>query len=563
MDPQKLDAGKLGRLLEAGRSLVAEREPDHVLMRVLDVARELTAARYAAMGILDEEKSGLARFLTVGIDEELRRRIGPPPRGHGILGEVIRNPRPLRLAHISDHPRSYGFPAGHPQMETFLGVPVTIHGEVYGNLYLAEKESGAEFDDTDEELLVVLAEWAAVAVDNARAHAASQRHQLDLERAMRGLEASASLGREIEGRADLERVNELVVKRGRALSDARTAALLLLDGDAMTVVAVAGEVSGEAVGANLRADAAPASDVLRAGRGQLISPAAGADYLDLNPNGAPGAIVPLRARGVDLGVLLVFDRLDDARPLSADDVLTLEAFGSSAAAAIAAARALEDERVRLSIASSERERQRWARELHDETLQELSALNVMQETALRANDVETLRGALVRSNDQVGQIISGLQGLITELRPAALDQLGIEAAVETLIHRLESRSELAIDLDIDLAYEGGRAEARHTPELEATVYRLVQEALTNVIKHADATRARVRIEEEPEVVTVTVEDDGRGFDEGGDPDGFGLLGMRERVGLSGGELQVSSVAGRGTRVWAALPVRKNVGPGPG
>ena len=114
----------------------------------------------------------------------------------------------------------------------------------------------------------------------------------------------------------------------------------------------------------------------------------------------------------------------------------------------------------------------------------------MQETALRADDVKTLRGALVRSNDQVGQIISGLQGLIAELRPAALDQLGIEAAVETLIHRLESRSELAIDLDIDLAYEGGRAEARHTPELEATVYRLVQEALTNVIKHADATRAR-------------------------------------------------------------------------
>ena len=179
----------------------------------------------------------------------------------------------------------------------------------------------------------------------------------------------------------------------------------------------------------------------------------------------------------------------------------------------------------------------------------------MQETALRADDVETLRGALVRSNDQVGQIISGLQGLITELRPAALDQLGIEAAVETLIHRLESRSELAIDLDIDLAYEGGRAEVRHTPELEATVYRLVQEALTNVIKHADATRARVRIEEEPEVVTVTVEDDGRGFDERADPDGFGLLGMRERVELSGGELRSArwrdAVHGSGRRCRSA------------
>ena len=301
----------------------------------------------------------------------------------------------------------------------------------------------------------------------------------------------------------------------------------------MTVVAVAGEASGEAVGANLRADAAPASDVLRAGRGQLISPAAGADPLDLNPNGAPGCHRSASCQGVDLGVLLVFDRLDDARPFSADDVLTLEAFGSSAAAAIAAARALEDERVRLSIASSERERQRWARELHDETLQELSALNVMQETALRADDVETLRGALVRSNTCRSDRSSRPAGADHGAASGCLDQLGIEAAVETLIHRLESCSELAIDLDIDLAYEGGRAEARHTSELEATVYRLVQEALTNVIKHADATRARVRIEEEPEVVTVTVEDDGSGFDERADPDGFGL-GMRERVESSAG-----------------------------
>ena len=135
MEPRDLDPSKLGQLLEVGRGLVAERDPDAVLIRVLNEARELTGARYAAMGILDEDKTGLARFLTVGIDDEMRQRIGPLPQGHGILGELIRNPAPLRLARISDHPRSYGFPADHPAMETFLGVPVRIRDEVYGNLY--------------------------------------------------------------------------------------------------------------------------------------------------------------------------------------------------------------------------------------------------------------------------------------------------------------------------------------------------------------------------------------------------------------------------------------------
>jgi signal transduction histidine kinase len=552
-----LDPGQLGRLLEVGRSLVAVRDPDEVLMRVLEVARELTGAQYAAMGILDDDKSGLARFLTVGVDEDLRRRIGPLPRGHGILGELIRTPRPLRLAHLGEHPRSYGFPAEHPPMETFLGVPVMIRGEVYGNLYLTEKTGGGEFDESDEELLVVLADWAAVAVDNARTHAASQGHQRDLERAMRGLEASASLNREIVGRADLERINELVVKRGRALSGGRTASLLLLEKGGLKIAAVAGEVAAEAIGSDAAAGGVALSlDVLRAGRGQVISPSVAAQYAKLNPQGAAGVVVPLRARGVDLGVLAVFDRLDDQRSFTPDDVLALEVFAASAAAALGAAQALEDEHLRLSIASSERERRRWARELHDETLQELGALNVMQESALKIDDADAMRSALGRSKQQVEQIISGLQGLITELRPAALDQLGPEAAVETLIDRLKSRSGLDIDLDVDLAYESGRAPTRHTPELEATLYRLVQEALTNVIKHADATRARVRIEEDDETVSVTVEDDGNGFDGDTDHDGFGLLGMRERVALLGGDLTVTSSPGDGTRVAAELPVER-------
>lgn len=551
-----MDASKLGRLLEVGRALVAERDPDSVLMRVLEEARDLTGARYAAMGILDEDKSGLARFLTVGIDEETRQRIGPLPQGHGILGELIRDARPLRLARIGEHPRSYGFPADHPPMQTFLGVPVVIRGEVFGNLYLTEKADGAEFDDADEQSLVVLAEWAAVAVDNARAHAQSRRDNRKFEVALRGLEETAVLNREVVGRGDVELVIELAVKRARSLADARTAVLLLAGADAMEVVAVAGEASHDVIGRAAPPVGSLAFDVLRAGRGQLIPREVAARFTEINPAGGAGVIVPLRARGDNIGVLAVFDRLDAEHPLGPDDVVALESFGTSVATRIAAARALEDERLSLSISYSERERKRWARELHDETLQELGALNVLQESALQVDEPGAARRALARSKEQVGQIISGLQGLITELRPAALDQLGVEAAVEVLVDRLRSRSDLEIGVDIDLAYEQGRKSTRHSPELEATIYRLIQEALTNVVKHSGAEHARIKVEENASRVEVTVEDDGRGLPAEGDGQGFGLIGMRERVELLGGALTVASAPAGGTRVSATLPVER-------
>ena len=167
-----------------------------------------------------------------------------------------------------------------------------------------------------------------------------------------------------------------------------------------------------------------------------------------------------------------------------------------------------------------------------------------------------MQTALTRSNEQVAQIIASLQGLITELRPAALDQLGIAAAADALVERVSSRSGLQIELDVDLDYEAGRAATRHSADLEAAVYRLVQEALSNVVKHADAHTARVRIEEEDELVRVTVEDDGHGFDPAALHSGFGLLGMKERVALLGGEIEIAEADGGGTRVTVTLPVER-------
>lgn len=177
-----LDEQALRQLLLAGRGLVSELDPDRVLGRVLEVAMEITGARYAALGVLNRERTALERFISRGVDEATRERIGDPPTGRGVLGVLIDESRPLRLADVSAAPKSFGFPAHHPTMRTFLGVPIEIGGEPWGNLYLTEKAGGAEFDQADEEAVGVLGEWAAIAIGNARSVAA-ERLRLSMEAA--------------------------------------------------------------------------------------------------------------------------------------------------------------------------------------------------------------------------------------------------------------------------------------------------------------------------------------------------------------------------------------------
>jgi GAF domain-containing protein len=418
---EELDQKQLSRLLEVGRGLVSELDLEAVLGQVLEAARDLTGAQYAALGILDEAKQELERFLFIGIDDETRARIGPLPRGHGILGELIRYPEPLRLERISDHPRSYGFPAEHPSMTSFAGVPVMIRDEVFGNLYLTDKEGGEPFDQTDEDLLVVLSQWAAIAIDNARNYQGAEARRQELEQAVRGLEATVSLGRELGGESDLARVLELVAKRGRALVDARSMLVLLAREEAAGELAVAQSAGEAADGVDGRTVelSGPLRDVLRAGGSQRRK----GPVQFLAELGLPAEavlLVALSARGHGVGVVVAIDRLGPTAEFSRDDELVLSSFGAAAAAAITATQALATERLELSIAASERERGRWARELHDETLQELGALKVTQESALKTNDPEAMRQALLDANRQVEGVIGGLEGLITEMRTAEL-----------------------------------------------------------------------------------------------------------------------------------------------
>ncbi len=555
----RLSETELRRLLDVGRTLVAELDLESVLDSVLRAARELTGARYAAIGVLDEHKEELARFLFVGIDEEQRRRIGPLPRGHGVLGELIRRPEPLRLHDVTAHPRSYGFPPQHPPMKTFLGVPIRIRNEVYGNLYLTDKENGEDFDERDLESAMVLSGWAAIAIDNARLYSSLQSRHRELERAVRGLEATAAIAHSVGAETDLERVLELVVKRGRALLGARSLVVVLEQDGQARVAAAAGEDAEKMVGHVLERTGTVAAAALAGGSPERVADLGtrvGHGLGALAEGATSALVVPLRFRGGMQGLLVAFDRLSDGPAFEADDEHILSSYGASAAIAIATAKSVENDRLRNSVEASEQERRRWARELHDETLQELGALKVLLQGARRSDKQDVVLDAVDRAVEQIQLSISGLQGLITELRPAALDELGTGPALDALIKRTAATSGLDIRAHVDLAYDQGRTSSRHVNEVESAVFRIVQESLTNVVKHAEAERVDIDVTEDAGRVTLTIHDDGRGFDVSNRGEGFGLLGMRERVSLVGGELRMESAPGSGTTVTASVPATR-------
>ncbi len=558
MPTSSLDTDRLHRLIAAGRSLVSRLDVDEVLDELLEVARELTGARYAALGVLDEERRGLERFLTRGVDPQTHHAIGDLPRGRGILGVLIEDPRPLRLPSVGADARSYGFPPGHPRMESFLGVPVLIRGEAWGNLYLTEKAGGEQFDDADEETAVVLADWAAIAVDNARLYQDSEGRRDALERAVLGLEATTQIARAVGGETDLDRVLELIVTRGRALVRARTVLVDLVEDDEVVLVAGAGRVDRGRFGWRRPYGGGAVERALRTQLPQLVDEVPEDLRAELAPVLAGTAphdalVVPLVFRGRVLGLLTAYDAEGGAGFPEHHERL-LQSFAASAATAVATAQSVAAEQLRASLEAAERERRRWARELHDETLQALGALRVLISSGLRRGSPEALEQVARDAVDQLTTEIASLRTLITELRPAALDDLGLQPALEALAERIRVVEGLEVALHVDTDTHAGRLSG----EVETAVYRLVQEALTNVAKHAGATRVEVTVVEHDGQVGVRVRDDGRGFDPAARTAGFGLTGMRERAELAGGALRVESTRGQGTLVSARLRARRAV-----
>jgi signal transduction histidine kinase len=548
-----LDRDRLRRLIEAGRSVVAERELEGVFDRLLDVARELTGASFAAIGILDEARENLADFITAGIDPHAHRLIGDLPRGRGVLGLLISDPVPLRLSEVGGHIRSYGFPPGHPAMTSFLGVPILIRGEAWGNLYLTDKKGG-EFDEADEEAAVVLASWAAIAVENARLYKETDQRRAELERSVRALEATSEIARAIGGETRLERVLELIAKRSRALVEAAGVAILLVDGDEFVIAATAGDIPRRIVGSHVNKGGSVAGRVVASGRAERVSDVGSSlrfALADLGVKAKSGMFVPLQFRGATLGVIEAFDRFGGPEFRAEDERLLLAA-AASAATAVSTAQSVEQDRLRRTMRAAEEERRRWARELHDETLQGLGGLRVLLSSARRSQDLSTLQQTLTNAVEQIGEEIANLRALITELRPAALDELGLAPALEALFDRVRTLHGLELEAHVELHYEARAASQRLDTDVETAIYRLVQEALSNAARHAQADRVTVELTEGEGDVQIAIRDDGVGFDPDAPSSGFGLTGMRERIALAGGTLGITS-SDAGTTVEASIP----------
>ncbi|MBS1845225.1 MAG: GAF domain-containing protein, partial [Actinobacteria bacterium] len=300
-------------VLQLAWSVLSDLDLELVLERALDAARSVTGARYAALGVLDDQKSELARFLTAGIDAGTAREIGPLPRGRGVLGELIRDPRPLRLDDVEAHPHAFGFPAAHPPMHSFLGVPIMVLGQPYGILYLTEKEGDRLFDEEDEATVVEIAEFAGVAIDHARRYEGSVARERSARRTANALEATTAIARTLAGQTELEVILDLIAKRGRALVSARAVLVELLEEGRLRVAAVAGEIHPELKGVSLDPGESLARDALASRLVQRV----GEDIAD-NPIAEYGdgrlgfgfedaIAVPLVFRGRIYGAMIAVD----------------------------------------------------------------------------------------------------------------------------------------------------------------------------------------------------------------------------------------------------------------
>jgi two-component system, NarL family, sensor histidine kinase DevS len=539
---------RLRVLVDAGIALSSELSLDALLQRIVETSAQLTGARYAALGVIDPDGQSLERFLTTGVDEETHAAIGELPRGRGILGVLIRDTRPLRLHDIAQDPRSVGFPRNHPPMKAFLGVPILLRGIAYGNLYLAEKSDGGDFTGEDEELTQLLATQAAVAIENARLYESSTRW-------LRQFETLYEIGNALASELELDPLLMLVARRLRELVDARLVLIAVPETPtSLRIAAADGEIAGELVGTSLELAGSKAGRILERRRSERVDSILGDPEVDQQVARRlgvhSGLYVPLLLQSRAIGVIMAHDRIGPNPRFTDADVRLTEALAARAAIAVDLSRRVSRDAMRQVVQAQELERNRLARELHDETGQALTSILLGLKGLEQAVEGDDGRNAVASLRELVVSTLQDVRRLAVELRPSALDDFGLVPALERLAEVHREQSGVTVDVEAHVGAE------RLPQEVETTLYRIVQEALTNVAKHADASRISIVVTRKANAVTVVVEDDGTGFDPSNtQADRLGLAGMRERIGLLGGRLAVESAPSSGTTIAAEVPLR--------
>ncbi|HYM97828.1 MAG TPA: GAF domain-containing sensor histidine kinase [Candidatus Sulfotelmatobacter sp.] len=528
-------------LLEAGLTLASELSLPIVLQRIVDVATQVTDARYGALGVIGEGGS-LVEFVTTGISARDRRKIGHLPRGRGVLGLLIKDPKPVRIKNISEHEMSVGFPAHHPPMASFLGAPVQAMGRVFGNIYLAEKRTSAEFSTEDEEALVVLATQAGVAIANASLYEELRSREAWLE-ALRDITLQVLAG------AERGELLEKVADHARELAAADVATVVSVTEDPATLIvaAASGVRSSELLGQKLPAAGSISGAVMRSGR-PLTVPDVSGDRRAFQPvarlgRHGPALFVPLRIPGGSTGTLMVAN-LKGGQQLNEQRQRLVESFTDQASVALEFDRAQEDLR-RLGLME---ERERIAKELHDGIIQSLFAVGMnLQGTAMLAGSPETAR-RIEGSVEELDKVIRDLRNYIFGLRPGILADRQLDQALRVLAQDLQSRSEIRVKVDVDATL------AAALSHRSTDIVQLTREALSNVARHARASSATVRLTRHGSEGELAIEDDGVGFDRGQGSPGNGLRNMRERAAGLGATFEISSVRGKGTRLRFTFPL---------
>jgi two-component system, NarL family, sensor histidine kinase DevS len=533
-------------LVETGIAINSELSLEGVLERIVEASARVTDAQYAALGVIDRAGTGLERFVTHGMTEEMEKLIGDPPHGGGILGVLIRDARNLRLHELAEHPRSVGFPPDHPPMHTFLGVPIVLRGVAYGNLYLTEKDGGGDFTDEDEELVSLLAAQAAVAVENARLYESATSWSQQLE-------SLNEIGGALVGELELGPLLDLVATRLRGLIGARLVAIALPAGAGLRIAAADGEGMTDLAAFNLLERDSKTGGVLERGRSERVDSLLEDPEVDQDVTrrlgASTGLYVPLLVRERPIGVLVAHDKLGPDARFSSADLRLAEEFANRAAIAVDLSRRVARDVLRRVVSGQELERRRLARELHDETGQALTSILLGLRAVEEAGTPYEMSTAASQLRELVVGTLQDVRRLAVQLRPKALDDFGLVAAVEHLVQTFSETTAIGVDLEAQLGTE------RLPPEVETTLYRIVQEALTNIVKHAEASRVSILLIRRSTTATAVIEDDGQGFDPAELQEGrLGIIGMRERVELHEGRLTLESAPGSGTTLVAEMPL---------
>ncbi|UCM91532.1 GAF domain-containing sensor histidine kinase [Streptomyces marincola] len=529
-------------LLEAVLSVGRELDLEQALRRIVESAAALVDAEYAALGVIGPDGRLLTDFFTVGMSDEQIARIGPFPEGHGILGELIRHPEPLRLARLSEHPSSYGVPAHHPPMHTFLGVPIRVRDQVFGNLYMTEKRGGAEFDEEDESILSTLAVAAGVAIDNARLYEESRLRE-------RWLRSSAEITHALMSGSEGGEVLAMIAERALETTGAALAvvAVPVAGTDALTVELAIGQEAEKHRGLVLPLDASltgrafstavpvTSPDIASDPRVSAGSPR----FTGLGPAVAVPIGTGTGVRGV---VLLV--RTAGRSPFSDEETGPLRGFAAQAAVAMELA---ERRRDAQQIALFE-DRDRIARDLHDLAIQRLFATGMTLQSAGRFIDHTEAKERVLRAVDDLDETIRIIRSTIFGLRLHDDDRsTGPRARIVHVVGEAAPVLGFAPGLRME-----GLLDTHVPRETADHIVAVLSESLANVARHARADRVDVTLETDGSTVRLTVADNGVGIPPGGRRSG--LANMAERATRLGGDLSWTTPEDGGTRLVWRVPV---------